>query len=94
MIGRLWDLPDKPAARFVFGVAGLALITLAARLLHLQSGGIFLVYLIVVVFVSVRAGLASSVAVSLVAVMGALNPNYAHDGHSKRRSRSVDAWQS
>jgi hypothetical protein len=43
MIGRLWDLPDKPAARFVFGVAGLALITLAARLLHLQPGGILFI---------------------------------------------------
>jgi len=59
----------KAAGQFVFGIVGLALITFAARLLHLQPGAISLLYLIVVVFVSLRAGLASSVGVSLVAVV-------------------------
>src|ERR1700681_3874863 len=56
------------ATQFLFGVIGLALITLAAIPLHLQPGAISLLYLIVVVFVSLRAGFVSSVAVSLVAV--------------------------
>ena len=59
----------KAAGQFVFGIVGLALITFAARLLHLQPGAISLLYLIVVVFVSLRAGFASSVGVSLVAVV-------------------------
>jgi signal transduction histidine kinase len=53
---------------FLFGIIGLALITFAAVPLHLQPGAISLLYLIVVVFVSLRAGFVSSVAVSLVAV--------------------------
>ena len=53
----------------MFGIVGLASITFAARLLHLQPGAISLLYLIVVVFVSLRAGFASSVGVSLVAVV-------------------------
>jgi signal transduction histidine kinase len=56
------------AMQFVFGIIGLALITLAAVALHLQPGAISLLYLIVVVFVSLGAGFVSSVAVSLVAV--------------------------
>jgi hypothetical protein len=44
------------AAQFAFGIVGLALITFAARLLNLQPGAISLLYLIVVVFVSLRAG--------------------------------------
>ena len=56
------------AAQFLFGIIGLALITFAAVGLHLQPGAISLLYLIVVVFVSLRTGFASSVAVSLVAV--------------------------
>jgi len=52
----------------LFGLIGLALITFAAIPLHLQPGAISLLYLIVVVFVSLRAGFASSVAVSLIAV--------------------------
>ena len=44
----------------MFGIVGLALITFAARLLHLQPGAISLLYLIVVVFVSLRAGFVSS----------------------------------
>jgi signal transduction histidine kinase len=53
---------------FLLGIIGLALITFAAVPLHLQPGAISLLYLIVVVFVSLRAGFVSSVAVSLVAV--------------------------
>jgi signal transduction histidine kinase len=56
------------ATQFLFGIIGLALITFAAARLHLQPGAISLLYLIVVVFVSLRTGFASSVAVSLVAV--------------------------
>jgi len=36
----------------LLGIVGLALITFAARLSHLQPGAISLLYLIVVVFVS------------------------------------------
>ena len=57
------------APQFLFGIIGLALITLAAVRLHLQPGAISLLYLIVVVFVSLRAGFVSSVAVSLIAVL-------------------------
>src|SRR3984893_12283564 len=56
------------AAQFLFGIAGLAAITFAAVPLHLQPGAISLLYLIVIVFVSLRTGFVSSVAVSLVAV--------------------------
>jgi signal transduction histidine kinase len=57
------------ATQFVFGVIGLALITFAAVPLNLQPGAISLLYLIVIVFVSLRAGFVSSVAVSLIAVV-------------------------
>jgi signal transduction histidine kinase len=56
------------AAQFLFGVIGLALITLAAIPLHLQPGSISLLYLIVVVFVSLRTGFVPSLAVSFIAV--------------------------
>jgi signal transduction histidine kinase len=56
------------AAQFLFGIIGLAVITFAAVPLHLQPGAISLLYLIVIVFVSLRTGFVSSVAVSLVAV--------------------------
>jgi len=56
------------AIQFLFGIIGLALITFAAVRFHLQPGTISLLYLIVVVFVSLRAGFVSSVAVSLIAV--------------------------
>src|SRR5262249_53286649 len=46
----------------------LVLITFAALRLSLQPGAVSLLYLIAVVFVSLRAGLVSSIAVSLVAV--------------------------
>src|SRR5439155_16829582 len=62
----------RAATHFLFGIIGLALITFGAVRLHLQPGAISLLYLIVVVFVSLRAGLVSSVAVSLIAV-GCLN---------------------
>ena len=64
-------LPDgfwHDATQFLFGLIGLALITLAAVRLNLQPGTVSLLYLIVVVFVSLRTGFVSSVAVSLVAV--------------------------
>jgi signal transduction histidine kinase len=56
------------ATQFLYGLIGLALITLAAVPLHLQPGAISLLYLIVVVFVSLRASFVTSVAVSLIAV--------------------------
>jgi signal transduction histidine kinase len=56
------------ATQFLFGIIGLALITFAAVPLHLQPGSISLLYLVVVVFVSLRAGFASSIVVSLIAV--------------------------
>ncbi len=56
------------AVQFVLGVIGLAAITFAAVRLHLQPGAISLLYLIVVVFVSLMAGIISSVLVSLIAV--------------------------
>src|ERR1700681_654993 len=58
------------ARQFVFGVVGLTVITVAALRLNLQPGATSLLYLIVVVFVSLRAGFISSVAVSLIAVLG------------------------
>ena len=58
----------KSAKQFGLGVAGLVLITFAAVRLGLQPGAVSLLYLIVVVFVSLRAGLLFSMAVSLVAV--------------------------
>jgi K+-sensing histidine kinase KdpD len=58
----------QAATQFLFGVIGLALITLAAIPLHLQPGSISLLYLIVVVFVSLRTGFVPSLAVSLIAV--------------------------
>jgi signal transduction histidine kinase len=56
------------ATQFLFGIIGLALITLAAVRLNLQPGTVSLLYLIVVVFVSLRTEFVSSIAVSLVAV--------------------------
>src|SRR6267154_5203478 len=58
----------KSAKQFGLGVAGLVLITFAAVRLGLQPGAVSLLYLIAVVFVSLRAGFLSSIAVSLVAV--------------------------
>jgi signal transduction histidine kinase len=57
------------AIQFLLGLVGLASITFAAVPLHLQPGAISLLYLIVVVFVSLRTGFVSSVAVSLIAVL-------------------------
>jgi signal transduction histidine kinase len=56
------------ATQFLFGIVALALITFAAVPLQLQPGSISLLYLVVVVFVSLRAGFASSIVVSLIAV--------------------------
>src|SRR5438309_11454621 len=58
----------KSVTQFVLGLFGLALITFAARLLDLQPGAISLLFLIAIVFVSLRAGYLTSLAVSLVAV--------------------------
>jgi len=58
----------QAALQCLLGLIGLALITFAAIKLHLQPGSISLLYLIVVVFVSLRAGFVTSVAVSLIAV--------------------------
>src|SRR5258708_30146952 len=68
MIGRFWNSTGKSATQFLLGIIGLALITIAAVSLRLQPGAISLLYLIVVVFVSLRAGFVSSVGVSLIAV--------------------------
>jgi signal transduction histidine kinase len=74
MIGTFWNSTGKSATRrhaaaqFLFGIIGLAAITFAAVWFHLQPGAISLLYLIVVVFVFLRAGFVSSVAVSLIAV--------------------------
>jgi signal transduction histidine kinase len=74
MIGTFWNSigkssPQRHAAiQFLFGVISLALISFAAVWLHLQPGAISLLYLIVVVFVSLRAGFVSSLSVSLIAV--------------------------
>jgi K+-sensing histidine kinase KdpD len=67
-----WDILEfdrKSATQFLLGLIGLALITLAAILLHLQPGSISLLYLIAIVFVSLRAGFLTSMAVSLAAVV-------------------------
>jgi signal transduction histidine kinase len=69
MIEDFWNSVRKSATHLLLGVVGLALITFAARLLHLQPGSISLLYLIVVVFVSLRAGFFASVAVSVAAVV-------------------------
>jgi signal transduction histidine kinase len=58
----------KSGKEFGLGVVGLLLITLAAVRLGLQPGTVSLLYLIAVVFLSLRAGLVGSVAVSFVAV--------------------------
>jgi len=58
------------ARQFVFGLLGLAVITFVALRLDLQPGATSLLYLIVVVFVSLRAGFISLLGVSLMAVVG------------------------
>src|ERR1700688_3964491 len=63
---RFWNA----ATPFLFGVIGLVFITLIALRLNLQPGATSLLYLIVVVFVSLRAGFISSLGVSLMAVVG------------------------
>jgi K+-sensing histidine kinase KdpD len=58
------------AAQVLLGITGLAVITFAAFRFNLQPGATSLLYLIVVVFVSLRAGFVSSIGVSLIAVVG------------------------
>ncbi len=67
MTERLPNSPVKAAGQFALGLLGLTLITVGARLLHLQPGAVSLLYLIVIVFVSLKAGFITSVAVSVVA---------------------------
>src|SRR6202158_3244814 len=69
MIRTFWNSTGKSATQFLLGLIGLALIKFPAVQLHLQPGAISLLYLVVVVFVSLRAGFVSSVAVSVVAVV-------------------------
>jgi signal transduction histidine kinase len=64
---RLTNSRGKAAGQFALGVLGLTLITVGARLLALQPGAVSLLYLIVVVFASLRVGFITSVAVSVVA---------------------------
>jgi signal transduction histidine kinase len=69
-----WILLDvtrsgKAVRQFLFGIAGLAAITFAASRLDLQPGAVSLLYLIAVVFVSLRSGFASSLGISLIAVI-------------------------
>ena len=68
MLGTFSNSTAKSAVQFLLGIIGLALITSIALRLHLQPGTISLLYLIVVVFVSLRSGFISSIAVSLIAV--------------------------
>src|SRR5260370_2617676 len=56
------------ATHFLIGVISLAVIAFVAFRLHLQPGAISLLFLIVVVFVSLRTGIVSAAAFSLVAV--------------------------
>ena len=58
----------KSAKQFGMGTVGLLLITLAAVRLNLAPGATSFVYLIVIVFVSLRAAFVLSVALSLMAV--------------------------
>jgi signal transduction histidine kinase len=66
--GRMPDGFRQAATQFLFGVIGLGLITFAALWLNLQPGTVSLLYLIAVVFVSLRTGFVSSISFSLVAV--------------------------
>jgi signal transduction histidine kinase len=68
MPGTSWNSISKSVMQLLLGLAGLAFITFVAIELHLQPGAISLLYLIVVVFVSLRAGFVSSVVVSVIAV--------------------------
>jgi signal transduction histidine kinase len=58
----------KSAKQFGIGIVGLMLITLAAVWLNLAPGATSFLYLIVIVFVSLRAAFVLSVALSLMAV--------------------------
>ena len=58
----------ESATQVGIGGAGLLIITFVAVRFDLQPGAVSLLYLIAVVFVSLRAGFLSSIAVSLIAV--------------------------
>ena len=66
--GRMPEGFRQAATQFLFGVIVLGLITFAALRLNLQPGTVSLLYLIAVVFVSLRTGFVCSIAFSLVAV--------------------------
>ena len=68
MLRTFWNSNGKSATQFLLGIIGLALITFAARLLNLNLGR-SPSFLIAIVFVSLRAGFLTSMAVSLVAVV-------------------------
>lgn len=89
MIGTFWNSTGKSAVLFLLGIIGLALITLAAVRLHLQPGTISLLYLIVIVFVSLRSGFVSSVSVSLMAVF-CLNYFFLQQPSSLRARNPID----
>ena len=89
MIGTFWNSTGKSATQFLCGIIGLALITFAAVRLHLQPGTISLLYLIVIVFVSLRSGFVSSVAVSLMAVF-CLNYFFLSQPSSLRARNPID----
>jgi len=93
MIERFWNSTGKSAAQFLLGILGLALITFAAVRLHLQPGAISLLYLIVVVFVSLRAGFVFSVAVSVVAVVFACITTFFRCSHRQERRTRWPLWQ-
>jgi signal transduction histidine kinase len=69
MLRTLLNSTGKSATQFLLGIGGLGLITGGAILLNLQPGAISLLYLIAIVFVSLRAGFLYSMLVSLVAVV-------------------------
>jgi signal transduction histidine kinase len=56
------------STHFLLGVVSLAVLTFAAVRLHLQPGSTSLLFLIVVVFVSLRTGIVAAAVFSLVAV--------------------------
>ena len=69
MMNLRWRWPTRSTLlRTAIGIAGLLLITLTARRLHLQPGSTSLIYLVVIVLVSLQAGFLASLLASLIAV--------------------------
>jgi signal transduction histidine kinase len=67
-----WNSIGRSATHFLSGAFGLIVVTFAGVRLKLLPGTISLLYLLVVVFVSLRAGFVISLAVSLIAI-GCMN---------------------